>query len=225
VTEVSDYRRPARVGIAINTVIALGVGSLPLFDGDPPSLDADWLRGLGLLGILLIPPALATVGLRRPGALLPAGIAAIPMCLMSFSFILFPLLIPGTLYLVAYGRAKVTYKPRFPAPAVAVLTIVLIGGAFFSLFLHDDPYCYEIVQRKDGTTFERSTSSSVGQGVDQGTASIGYFSSGSGGRQVIESGCSSDSVTGIEAGTSLALVVAAGSSAAFLSGPREKRYV
>jgi len=222
VTEVSDYRRPARVGIAINTVIALGVGSIPLLDRGGPSLDEDWLRGLGLIGILLIPPLLAAVGLRWPGALLPAGVVSIPMCLMSFSFILFPLLIPASLYLVAYGDAKVTFKARVPAPLVAVLTVALLFAAFFSLFLHEDPYCYEIVQRKDGSTFERSVRSSV----DQGTASLGYFSSGyGGGRRVIESGCSSDSVTGTEAATSLGLVVIAGASAAFLSAPRKKLHV
>ena len=219
-TEIPKYRRTAIIGIAINTVIALGVGSIPLLDRGGPSLDEDWLRGLGLIGILLIPPVLAAVGLRWPGALLPAGVVSIPMCLMSFSFILFPLLIPAMLYLVAYGDAQVTYKARVPAPLVAALTVALLFGAFFSLFLHDDPYCYEIVQRKDGSTFEREVASSARQGgTSFGHESLGH----GGGRQVIGSGCSSDSVTGTEAATSLGLVLIAGVSAAFLSAPRKKR--
>lgn len=215
--EVSKYRRTAIIGIAINIVIALGVGSIPLLDRGGPSLDEDWLRGLGLVGILLIPPVLAAVGLRWPGALLPAGLVSIPMCLMSFSFILFPLLVPATLYLVAYGDAQVTYKARGSAPLVAVLTVALLFAAFFSLFLHEDPYCYETVQRKDGSTIEREIDSSAGH---SGT-SFGYESVEHGGRrQVVGSGCSNDSVTGAEAATSLGLVALAGFSAVFLSAPR-----
>ena len=123
-----DATRPKHWGMAITgvcfgSVIALGVGSIPLLDHDGPSLDPDWLRGLGLIAILMIPVVLALVGLRRPGALLAAGVVSMPMSFMSFSFLLFPMLIPAAIYLIAYGRAPNSYTPRLAPAAVASLTL------------------------------------------------------------------------------------------------------
>lgn len=201
----------ALAGIGIGTVIALGVGSIPLLDGGGPSLDPDWLRGVGLIAILMIPVALALVGLRRPGALLAAGVVSLPMCFMSFSFLLFPLLIPAALYLIAYGRAAIEYTPRLAPAAVASLTFVLVVLSFMALFMHEDPRCYEIVRRPNGSTFDRPLP--PGESV--------Y--SAQGGRGVVGSGCSSDSVTPIEAGTSLGLVTLAALAATYLSGPRRSQ--
>lgn len=209
-TKKMDAARPdhwpmAIAGICIGSVIALGVGSIPLFDRDGPSLDSDWLRGMGLVAILMIPAVLAIVGLRRRGALLTAGVVSLPMPFMSFSFLLFPMLIPAAFYLVAYDRARISYTPRIPAPVVASLTFFLLVLAFLSLFLTEDERCYEVVRLRDGTRVQRTVDS--------------RWSSPSDGR-LVESGCSSDSVTPIEAGLSLGLVTVAGMSAAYLSGPR-----
>src|SRR5688572_17812519 len=99
----------AVVGICIGSVIALGAGSFPLFDDG--SLSSDWLRGVAFIAILMLPVLLAIVGLRRPGALLVAGVVSLPMPFMSFSFLLFPMLIPAALYLIAYGRVATRYTP------------------------------------------------------------------------------------------------------------------
>lgn len=199
-------------GIVIGTAIAVAVGSIPLFDGDGPSLDADWLRGLALMSILVMPAVLAIVGLRRPGALLVAGVVSLPMCFMSFSFLLFPMLIPAALYLIAYGRAAITYTPRLPPAAVASLTFVLLVVSFMSLFMNEDPRCYETIRRSDGSTFDRPLP--PGESI--------YSTQG--GRGVVGSGCSSDSVTPIEAGLSMGLVTLAAVSSAYLSGPRRRPY-
>ncbi|MDQ3962363.1 MAG: hypothetical protein M3277_00365 [Actinomycetota bacterium] len=203
-----DHWAIAISGICLNSIIVLGVGSIPLLDRDGLALDSDWWRGLGLVAILMLPALLAIVGLRRPGALLVAGVVSLPMPFMSFSFLLFPMLIPAALYLVAYGRITTRYTPRVPPAAVAGLTFLLIVLSFLSLFMNEDPRCYEIVKRPDGSTFERPLPSNE---------TVGTISSGS---SVVGSGCSSDSVTPIEAGLSLSLVALAVASATYLSGPR-----
>lgn len=199
------HRSTAIAGCFVGTFIALGAGSFPLFDDG--SLSSDWLRGVGFIAILILPALLAIVGLRRPGALLVAGVVSLPMPFMSFSFLLFPMLIPAALYLVAYGRATMRYTPRVPAAAVAGLTFLLLVLSFLSLFMNEDPRCYEIVARRDGSTFERPLPPNE---------TVGTISSDS---SVVGSGCASDSVTPIEASLSLALVAVAGTSAAYLSGP------
>lgn len=206
-----DHSTPAVIGICLGTLIALGVGSIPLLDRRGPSLDGDWLRGLGLITILMIPVVLAVVGLRRPGTLLVAGIVSLPMCFMSFSFLLFPMLIPAVLYFTAYERAKVTYTPKLPAPLVAALTLCLLVLAFFALFMHEDPRCYETVRRPDGSTIERPL-----------PAGESPYTSHSG-AGVVGSGCSSDSVTALEAGLSMGLTVLAGISTIYLNGPRRSQ--
>lgn len=209
----SDHAPMTITGVFIGTLISLAVGSIPLFDREGLSLDADWLRGLALVAILMVPAVLAMIGLRRPAALLVAGIVSLPMPMMSFSFLLFPMLIPAVLYLVAYGRAAKVERPRAPAPVIASSVFVLIVLAFVSLFVNEDPRCYEIIKQRDGTTFERSVPAVNGGSV--------MSSSGN----VIESGCSSDTVTPIEAGLSLSLVALAVASAAYLSGPRRSAHL
>lgn len=209
--------------MCVGAAIAFGVGSIPLFDRDGPSLDPDWLRGFGLIGILMVPTVLAAIGLRRPGALLAAGLVSVPMCLMSFSLLLFPMLIPAALYFIAFSRAVSSYTPRVPPFAVAILTFVLVILSFFALFLKEDPRCYEIVQRGDGTTFERpvpvdGSMHSGGDRTEFGSSISGPTSTQ--GKGVIGSGCSSDSVTPIEAGLYLLLLTTATLTAAYLSGPR-----
>ena len=188
--------------------MALAVGSIPLLDRSGPSLDPDWLRGLGLMAILMIPAALAFVGLWRPGTLLAAGVVSLPMCFMSFSFLLFPMLIPAALYLSAYSRAAVKFEPRLPPAAVAALMLVSLVLSFMLLFINEDPRCYEIVRRGDGSTFERLLP--PGESI--------YSTQGR--RGVVGSGCSSDSVTPIEAGMSVGSVTLAAISAVYLNGPR-----
>lgn len=201
-----DHWGPTVAGAGIGTLIALGAGSFPLFDDG--SLSSDWLRGVAFIAILILPAILAVIGLRRPKALLTAGVVSLPMPFMSFSFLLFPMLIPAALYLVAYGRAAMRYTPRAPASVAAVITFLLLVFSFFALFLHDDPQCYEIVKRRDGSTFERLLP------ADDMSRVISLDG------RVIESGCTSDTVTPTEVGLSLALVALAGTSAAYLSGPR-----
>lgn len=217
------HRGPAMAGMLLGTVIALGVGSIPLFEREGPSLDADWLRGLGFVAILMIPAVLAFMGLRRPGALLAAGFISVPLCLMSFSLLLFPMLIPAALYFVAFSRAVTSYTPRVCPGAIAALTFVLVVLSFFSLFLNEDPRCYEIVQRNDGTTFERRlppdrAMQSNGTTIEVGSSS-GRLDSSSERGGVIGSGCSSDSVTKFEAGLSIGLLSIATIAATYLSGP------
>jgi hypothetical protein len=130
------------------------------------------------------------------------------MPLMSFSFLLFPMLIPAALYLVAYGRAPLTYQPRVPPPALACWVFALVFLAFTSLFIHEDPRCYEIVERRDGSTIERP----LPPGETSGSITHGG--------RVVGSGCSSDSVTPAEASISLALVALGVISSVYLSGPR-----
>lgn len=209
----SKYRALAITGICIGTLVAFGVGSIPLFERGGPSLDADWLKGLGLIAILMLPAFLAIAGLRRPGALLAAGVVSAPLFLMSFSLFLFPMLIPTALYFAAYGEAPISFTPRLAPSAIACLTFVLLVLSFLSLFMNEDPRCYEIVKRGNGTTFERSIP------ADEGSSVL----SSSGG--VIESGCSSDTVTPIETGLSLSFVTLAVTSATYLSGPRRSARV
>ena len=199
-------------GIAVGTIVALSVGCIPLFDRESGSLDQDWLRGVALISILMFPAFLALIGLRYPGGLLAAGIVSLPMPFMSFSFLLFPMIIPAALYLAAYGEAPSMQKPRLAAPVVSLVAFVLVVGAFFSLFINDDPYCYEVVRRPDGTRVTREF---------PGATNPVISSEGS----VVESGCSSDSVTSKEAAMSLGLLAVGLGASFYLSAPRREGHL
>jgi hypothetical protein len=189
------------IAAAIGTATSLFAGTVVMRNSDH---SGDVRKAVVLVTILMLPAVLAIIGLRRPAALLSAGVISIPMLLMSFSFLLFPMLIPAGLYLAAYAEAPKT-QARIPAPFIAGLTFALFVLSFLALFRTDDPVCFESIRHRDGSTSKREVSSS---------ASAGY------GPRVVSSGCSSDSVTPTEAGSSLALVMTTAISVGYLSGPR-----
>jgi hypothetical protein len=189
------------IAAAIGTCTSLFAGTVVMRNSDH---SGDVRRAVALVTILMLPAVLAIIGLRRPAALFSAGVISIPMPLMSFSFLLFPMLIPAALYLAAYAEAPKTHA-RIPAPFIAGITFALFVLSFLALFRTDDPVCFEMIRHRDGSTSKREVSSS---------ASAGY------GPRVVSSGCSSDSVTLNETGSSLALVMAAGILVGYLSGPR-----
>jgi len=68
-----------------------------------------------------------------------AGLLLVPMCLLSFSFLFFPLLVPAVLFLaVAIVRPRA--RPRsWVQCSAAVLSAAFVVVAFLSLFAHRDP--------------------------------------------------------------------------------------
>lgn len=93
-----------RIGVAVNAVWVSFLSVLGLFSGG--SLDPQWRTVLVFVGLIGLPGVLAAFGLRRrPALLLVAGIICVPLSFISLAGATLPLLVPATLYLVAYARA------------------------------------------------------------------------------------------------------------------------
>lgn len=175
-----------------------GVGAvlvLRLVNGD--AVDS----GLGIVAMAAVyglPGVFALLGLRRRWPLLlAAGIASLVLAVVPFSLHSFVFGPVGVAYLVACGLWP---GPR-PGPgrtaAVAAVVPALLLVAFVALLWHDDPMCYE--RHTDGTVVVHRDAESL----TSGTETIESDS------DVVERGCSSDSIVWWEAATSLALAAAA----------------
>lgn len=97
-------RTLGRIGGAVHAVWASFLSVFGLFSGG--SLDPQWRTVLVFVGLVALPGVLAAVGLRgRPALLLTAGIICVPLSFISLAGATLPLLVPATLYLVAYARS------------------------------------------------------------------------------------------------------------------------
>jgi hypothetical protein len=137
------------------------------------------IRSLPFVALVSLPVALGTIGLRRPTALLAAGALSMPLSLLSLAGATLPLLIPGVLYLVAYGRAHVG-QTRVPAGLILLFVIASAAVSFVLTMSNAETVCTETVVRANG---ERST-----RDVPEDGAHV--LTTGGGGPQVVSTSCS-----------------------------------
>ncbi len=190
---------------SVAAVLALGVVS--------NGATGDQLGASPLAAVYGLPAVLGLLALRGRGPLLlPAGIASLVLAVFPFSLHSFVFGPVGLIYLVAYAAWP---DHRDPGSRSAIATLVvpaLILAAFLVLIVHDDPICYRkhasgeiVVDRDPGP---RATSGSQTIEADS---------------DVVERGCSSDTVVWWEAAASLALSAGALATALALVEPASAR--
>lgn len=169
---------------AVVAVVGVGVG--------PEGLQLDPWRPVAITVLYLVPAVLAVLALRaRPSLLLAAAATSVALALAGFSVHSFVFLPVAIVYVVAYSRGE---QRRGRTRLVPVLLCPLLGVAALAvLFLHEDPACYA-----------RQASGDVAIDRSPGDVMTGSLSIAAG-SDVVERGCTSDTVVGWEAAGSVAL--------------------
>lgn len=163
---------------------------------------ADGLGPAAIGAVYLAPAVLALLALRgRDPLLVPAGLTALVLSVFPFSlhsFVLGPI---GLIYLASYVRAPTPAEGAARSLGAFLMCPALVVAAFVVLLVHEDPVCYE--RRESGEVIiDRDPAP-----VESGSQTIGPDS------EVVERGCTSDTVVWWEAAASLTLsgcAVAAG---------------
>lgn len=176
-------------GLQLLGVVAVVV--LRLLDADP----GDSLPGVvAMAAVYGLPGVLALLGLRRRWPLLlAAGIASLVLAVLPVSVHTFVFAPAGVVHLVACALWKAPPHGTGRTATVAAVVPTLLVAAFVALLWHEDPICWE--RHADGSVV-------VHRDVESVTSGSGSSEADS---EVVESGCSSDTVVWWEAATSLAL--------------------
>lgn len=179
----------AAVVVHAGAIAAYGAQGLVASD---PVLDP--LRPIPIAAIYATPALLALAGLRsRHPLLLVAAIAAGILAVFPFSLHSFLLAPVGLIYGIAYaGLATAQHRHRSMV-AVAGCPLLLVA-AFIALVVHEDPVCYEKLQTGEII---------IDRDPDNVTSRVDGPDS-----DVIEGGCTGDTVVWWEATVSLALTSA-----------------
>lgn len=211
-TDVGSPAHAPRIAVAIGAVAQLGgVVAILVLRLLADGAVGDRLGAVPLAAVYGLPAVLAAAAFRRrPALLLPAGIASLVLAVFPFSLHSFLFGPVGFTYLIAY--------PRWPSPrngnqaaAVAVVVPLLLVLAFAALVWHDDPICYARTASGD-VTIDRDPGP-----ITSGSQTIEADS------DVVETGCSSDTVVWWEALTSLTLTGGALAAASYLTSSRHLR--
>lgn len=110
--------------------------------GAPPERGLEGALGAAALGaVVAAPGVLALLALReRPGLLLPAATALVPLAFFSFTGVTLPLLVPAVMLFVAYRRCSSAHRPPWGRAVLANANVLaFLLAAVVALFLHDDP--------------------------------------------------------------------------------------
>lgn len=142
-----------RVGVGLGIAVAVGLGVLRWANAHAvPVAAAEWapLGDVALAGLVGLPSVLAVLGLRGRSVLLLAGGILALLLALPFTLVGLILIVPGVLFLVAYGR-----MPGPPSGSVrrsmAVFVPVVLGvGALAVLFATEQPVCYRTIRYEDG---------------------------------------------------------------------------
>lgn len=203
----------ALAGIVLGLILVAGVTVIALFNKKGPRLEPDWFSVIPFLALAALPAVLAIIGLRRPAALLAAGILSIPTAFLSFAGVTLPLLIPAGFYLVAYGRARST-RPRLPAPLIALFVVAAGAASFYSTISSERTVCHETLVYPDGRIVEERTTESDAHSVSS--------NEGPGNAEVVRSSCTTGAPPTSNIATAIALITAAATGAAWMSKPQPK---
>lgn len=199
------------LGLAADLVIGLIRGA-NTGDAGPGASAAS----IGAVTTLLAAPAVVgAIGLasRRREPLIAAGLAYMPLAMLSFSGVTLVLLIPAALFVYVGSRGSALFDgvaPRTARPAVVAIVGVLAAG-LIGLFATMTGVCWE--QTADGTIHEREVP--VEGVLDGGEVMVGAG-------DVIASGCS----TGVVSTAGLVIVCLSTAAAVGLAvriGPTDDR--
>ena len=183
------------VGAVLQLAGVTAVLVLRMVDGDPGDT---WAGAIAMATVYGLPGVLALLGLRRRWPLLlAAGVASLVLAVLPFSLHSFVFVPVGVAYLVAYGLSRAPRAGTGRTAAAAAVVPTLLVAAFVALVWHEDPLCYE--RHSDGTVVVHRDAESLPSGTETADPDS----------DVVERGCTGDSVVWREAATSLALAAAA----------------
>lgn len=189
---------------AVVVVLAMGVVGAEVV--------GDRLRAVPLAALYGLPPALALLALPSRGSLLPsAGVSSLVLAVFPFSLHSFVFGPVGLVYLAVHARWRTRPQGGRRSAAAAAAVSLLLVVSLLALLWHDDPICYT-----------KDTSGEITIDRDPGPDSSGTRTIDAG-SDIVESGCSSDTVVWWEAATSLALSGTALATAVRLTRPTRPR--
>ncbi len=192
--EIRRNRNQVLLGVAIASVLALGLAALRLLNAEQVDVH-DVVGAAGLAVVLGIPAVLAWLSLDRRPSLLPAATyAALASGVLSSVLLVFWLLPVYVWHRAWNSRPIAVASPRW-APIARVGLAAMVFISFLVLFAHQDPRCSETLA--DGTVRELDPAS---QGLMTGWSfGLGYSSttgsmSGTLNGDVVSSSCESDRI-------------------------------
>ena len=194
-------RGTAIAAVVSALVFGAGLGALRFVNQGPVERSAQTVGDLAFAVVFLAPGLLGLLALRRGRALLlAAGALELALGLLSLlSLVGLVLFVPMALFFAAGGRSAEDGVGATRTAAAVVTAVVLGLASFFALFRYDDPVCWAAMRngsevRLDPGRFVHGTSIS---GTERVAVTPG----------MVESGCSSDSISRTEAATSMTLTV------------------
>lgn len=152
-TTIGRGHRSLLANVASGLVIALALGlfALRFFGTNAIVHGAEWWIGdVALASVFALP---AFVGLRatadRPELLLGAGILSLVLSVaLLVSVVTLPLVVPGVLYLIAYGRTG--RLPGRKAIVIPVLLVAAAGALALLIFAPRTTVCWTETEYADG---------------------------------------------------------------------------
>jgi hypothetical protein len=104
------------------------------------------LRAAAISGLVAGPGVLIVLARAdRPSLLVTAGVALMPVSMISFAGLALPVLIPAVVLLVAGARRSDarTDRPCAPMAVTTLVVLTLVVVAALALFAHDDPRSWQ----------------------------------------------------------------------------------
>lgn len=186
-----DHFAPTAVTITatLHLVAVVAVAVVGLVSNDPAG---DRLRSPTIAVVYGVPAVLALSSRRRRPLLLAAGVSALLLAVVPVSvqtFVLGPL---AVVYLLSFARRTGARSLDVRSALVGAIACPgLVLGAFVVPLLHQDPVCY--TQRPSGIERREAPPGGISTGVIPAESDI------------IQQGCTSDTVAGWEAAAALVL--------------------
>jgi hypothetical protein len=209
----STAPRIAVVGIVLSFALAVAIGFLRTVNAEPVEGGVEVAGNIGFAIVLAAPGLLGLLGRRgRASLFVAAGVLdlvfAFPMLISLIGLVFVP---PAVMFLIA--AAWVQGHGTSLARSIATVLVALLGGtgAFFALFVQEDPVCWAR-NPATGETFRLDASRFVhGSSISMDSRDLPAGTT--------ESGCSSDTISPREGVTATAVVVAMLGTAWALSKP------
>jgi hypothetical protein len=192
--------RVAVIGIIVSLILAVGVAVLRSVNADPVERAAEVAGTIAFATVFAAPAFLAILGVRgRPSLLFAAGALDLVLAFVTLlSLIGLVFVVPAVMFFLAVGQTTGTTANRSRSVITVVVAVVLGTAGLFALFAHADPICW-------------ATNSATGESVRLNAATFVHGSTISMDSRDLpagsnESGCTSDSISVIEAIAGVAIV-------------------
>lgn len=194
----------AGAGVAMGLAGGLFLGALRLSNSEAPLSRVEWAGNLAFTLSYLAPYLLGLVAFRWPSAWRAAAWGAAAVLSLLGAFTAFSgvslVLLPAAILLAPAALMSLLQSPAHKLPGALLLSgtvVALVTGAFLSLFMGaDDGRCWELVRQPDGASVWQEAPFSESARVTAMGEETG----------VIRVQCTSDVITGSEAGTAFLLL-------------------